>query len=453
MKFTLCHGLIRTWGLLACLSLTTQLLAEERPQAAQVQPVPQQMFQYVNKPDPDFSWTLEETIDSPIGKVHRLNLVSQKWQGILWQHALMVYEPDTLTHPHQMLLFVNGGSIGNIPSIKDYPMGLQLAKLCGARVAMLHQVPNQPLMNGRKEDDLISETWLEYLKTGDESWPLLFPMVKSATKAMDALQAFSKEKLETQVDSFVITGASKRGWTSWLTAAADKRIIATAPMVIDVLNFPEQMTHQKETWGFYSEQIADYTSKGLVHADGIPKEGRERALWEMMDPYTYRDQITVPKLLIVGANDRYWSIDAMSIYWNDLKGPKAQHRVPNAGHNLDDGADGRKIALQTLAVFFRLSAQGKLLPEIHADNSKDETHLGVSMKCDAKVEGARLWTCSSTTKDFRDSKWTAQKLITQEGVYAGKVDRKAGEHTAVFGELLFSHDGIKYSLTTLVNWE
>lgn len=425
--------------------------AEDRSEATPA--LSTHLFDYVARAEPDFKWSLEDTVETPGGKVYRLNLVSQKWQDIVWQHPLMVYEPETVTRPNHMLLFVTGGSTGNIPSGKDYGMGFMLAKLCGARVAFLHQVPNQPLLGDRKEDDLITETWLRYLKTGDTNWPLLFPMVKSAVKAMDALQQFSKEKLQTEIKSFVITGASKRGWTSWLTSAADKRVIAAAPMVIDILNFPEQMKHQKATWGFYSEQIGDYTSKGLVREDGIPAEGREHDLWQMMDPFTYRNQLSIPKLMIVGANDRYWAVDAMSIYWNELKGPTHAHRVANAGHNLDDGGDGRNHALRTLAVFFRHSVDGKALPTLKWEFPMSADNVGLTIHCSAPAEGARLWYCTAATNDFRESKWKSQDLTAKDGRFIGDVKSLPGEHIAVYGEVQLDHEGVPYSLNTLVKWK
>src|SRR5438067_2266274 len=122
----------------------------------------------------------------------------------------------------------------------------------------------------------------------DESWPLLFPMAKSVVKAMDALQAFTKQEWQKPVEKFIITGGSKRGWTTWLTAATrDPRVKAIAPMVIDTLDMPRQMEHQLACYGVYSEMIHDYVERKLVPMPDTPEA---RRLWKMVDPYQYRDR-------------------------------------------------------------------------------------------------------------------------------------------------------------------
>jgi PhoPQ-activated pathogenicity-related protein len=324
-------------------------------------------------------------------------------------------------------------------------MGRKLAAAAQMPVALLHQVPNQPLLGDRKEDDLISETFLRYLDTKDATWPLLFPMAKSAVRAMDALEEIALEKHQTKIERFVVTGASKRGWTTWLSAVVDDRVAGIAPIVIDTLNFPAQMRHQKATWGFYSEQIADYTLKGLV--DVMLKQP-EIPLWQWVDPYTYRSELSLPKLLINGTNDRYWVVDAMNMYWDDLKGPKCVHYAPNAGHSLDGGRDK---ALTTLAVFAQHIALGESMPGLSWKHDDDGDKLRLTLRSTPKPQTVRLWTAHSDDKDFRPDEWKATDVNPNEsGDYVALVDKPENGFVAFFGEAVYKAGPHEYSLSTQI---
>jgi PhoPQ-activated pathogenicity-related protein len=38
------------------------------------------------------------------------------------------------------------------------------------------------------------------------------------------------------IKKWMIAGGSKRGWTTWTTAAVDKRVFAAVPIVMDMLD-------------------------------------------------------------------------------------------------------------------------------------------------------------------------------------------------------------------------
>ena len=158
-----------------------------------------------------------------------------------------------------------------------------LAERAGAVAAAVNKVPNQPLYDGRKEDALIAYTFDQFLKTGDREWPLLFPMTKSAVRAMDAVQAFCGEGGGAKPARFVVAGASKRGWTTWLTAAADARVAGIAPMVIDMLNMKAQTRWAEQVYGRQSEKIGDYTNLNLIERMDDPRMVELRS-W--VDPYS-----------------------------------------------------------------------------------------------------------------------------------------------------------------------
>ncbi|RYD62778.1 MAG: PhoPQ-activated pathogenicity protein [Verrucomicrobiaceae bacterium] len=381
--------------------------------AKELPAVPADLGNYIAKAEPDSGWKLEDSKDFGIAKVWRVKVTSQVWQGITWTHDLLVVRPkDAPTG--KMLLLNEGGSASEQKAM----YAALLATKIKAPVAILLGVPNQPLFEGKREDHLIAETFVRYLDSGDASWPLLFPMVKSVVRAMDSLQEFGKQEWGSSVEKFIIGGGSKRGWTTWLTAASDPRVMAITPMVIDVLNMREQLTHQQKSLGGTSEEISPYTSRGLVP---IPDTQRANALWTMVDPWTYRERFTMPKLIVLGNNDPYWSTDALNLYWDALPGEKYISYSPNAGHDLTerDGA-GKKLnpdrAINNVCSFIRYQLSGKPLPKLGwKHGTKPDGSLELAITADPAPQQARLWYAHSDTRDFRRARWESQPIEFKEG--------------------------------------
>lgn len=407
-------------------------------------PVRADLHEYVKKPEPSFAWKLKEKKDTPQGTIYELHLVSQEWQKIKWEHALVIYQPKDSKPRDVMFLWNTGGK----PSPVNNLLAMQIANNVGAPIAFLYDIPNQPLFDGKKEDALIAETFVRCLQTNDDSWPLLLPMVKSVIKSMDAIQAFAKEEWKFEVKQFVVSGASKRGWTSWLTAAtSDPRVKAIAPLVIDMLNLQEQMPHQVKCFGKFSDMIADYTGRELVP---IPDTPAAKKLWRNVDPWAYREKLTQPKMIILGTNDPYWTQDALNLYWNDLKGDKWVLYVPNAGHGLDQQYENRKDrvrALSTLAAFAKHQMNGTAMPKLSWKHEGDD-HCTLTLKCDPAPKATRMWMTESNTLDFRKSKWVESDTKIDNGAICCECIAPKEGYRAFFAECEFDIEGLRYYLST-----
>jgi PhoPQ-activated pathogenicity-related protein len=406
--------------------------------------------EYVRKPEAQFEWKLKNKIDSEQSgdRIYDLHFVSQIWQENKWQHQLQVYRPLGVAPNSTMFLWVTGGS-----ARPDYVwLGMELARKIRAPVTFLYHIPNQPLLDSNlREDDLIAETFVRYLNTKDENWPLLFPMVKSVVKAMDVLQAFGKKEWGAPIDKFIVAGASKRGWTTWLTAAVDQRVRAIAPVVIDTLNMREQMPRQLQAFGAYSSRLAPYSSRGLLP---IPETPEGQRLLSMVDPWAYRDRLTMPKLIINGTNDFYWATDALNLYWNGIPADKWVLYVPNAGHNLRrqdrPQPDQLNDLIDGLAAFSRHQISGTPMPNLSWKHESVNGKLRLTIAATPAPTGARLWIAQTPTTDFRTAKWSEQEVSLSNGKIVGEVSPPDTGHLAFFGEVDYEIDGLRYHLSTQV---
>lgn len=395
---------------------------------------------YIRQPDASYTWSKGgETKLSGGGTLVKINMTSQTWQGIPWKHELDVIRPEK-TRGSVMVLLIEGGPAnqGEVDMLAEWVNSL------GIPIAVLFDIPNQPLFDGKYEDALIAYTFVQCVKTGDKTWPLLFPMTKSAVRAMDTIQKVASDEWKSPVNGFVVTGASKRGWTSWLTGVVDKRVVGIAPMVYDNLNLSAQMEQQLAVYGKYSSMISDYTENGLPQMLST-KEGKEFA--RMVDPYSFLDRLTMPKLLILASNDPYWTLESPDLYWNDLKGDKHIFYAPNGVHDLGTVQQG----MLPIAYFTAMISGNKLLPKMTWDYKNKDDGLQLTIRpVGMEPASVHVWTAASDTKDFRKAKWTDQKIEGDKGEWAFTLPKPKTGFAAVFGQVTYQYtkDATPLSLST-----
>ena len=185
--------------LLRHLVLCSVLTCTVAPTAWSSTATEQALERYVAQPDASLAW--REATVGRVGKAEYVEyvLTSQTWRGIEWKHQLFILRPTTCDKDvKKALLFVHGGrwkpeydGPRATASCRGKPRCSRvLAESIRAPVAVLRQVPFAPMFE-RREDALIAYTFDQYLRSGEDDWPLLLPMVKSSVGAMDACRRMS----------------------------------------------------------------------------------------------------------------------------------------------------------------------------------------------------------------------------------------------------------------------
>ena len=404
--------------------------------------------EYIAKPDSTYAWSVENTIEVDGLKTAVVRLKTQTWRTEkdvdrpLWEHWLVITVPEKVTTDRVFLLIGGGSHNSKVPNGPDSITGT-IAKSTGGIVAELKNVPNQPLVfhndgQPRTEDDLIGYGWSQYLETGDATWLARLPMTKSAVRAMDCITEYAASEAggKHEVSKFVVGGGSKRGWTTWTTGAADNRVEAIVPIVIDVVNMEPSLRNHAETYGFWSEAIGNYYQHKILQRYDHP---RLKQLYEIVDPYYYRDRLKMPKYIVNGSGDQFFVPDSSQFYYDQLLGEKLLRYVPNADHSLKN-----TDAVQSIAAFYNLVAQGKPRPEYSWSFEKEGSIRVVSKTKPTKV---LLWQANNpAARDFRlDTIGPAFKsselTLAADGSYVALKPGDKPGWTAYFVELTYDVGG------------
>ena len=403
---------------------------------------------YVAAPDPSFAWRFKRRYRHRSADIVELTLESQTWQGQLWKHQLLVLRPRRVADERHAVLVVGGGrwrdeydaELADAPLPEDGELFVAIARHLDAPVVVLGQVPYQPLF-GLTEDRLIAHTFERYLATRDDTWPLLSPMVKSVVRAFDASSEASEREWGAPLERFTVIGGSKRGWTAWLTAAVDERVEAIAPVVIDALNMERHFPHQVEAWGAPSEEIRPYTDLGL---DRILASPEGEGLRQIVDPYSYRAKLGLPKLVILATNDEYFPPDSANLYFDALREPKHLLYLPNEPHSVRD----YEPVVRSLRALHDAARGGEPLPQLEWEyRSGAGSALTLCMRADANVRGLRVWRAVSSDRDLRDAEW---RSVAESPEPAARFELPAPRtgYVAVVGDARFGSGRRAFTLST-----
>lgn len=449
--------------------------------------------------------------------VYIVDLRSQTWRSLAdyrvvatdsaqWQHYLTVVEPAA-TKANTGLLFINGGGNSSSPPTPanvDSTL-LKVAAASESIVADLKQVPNQSLeftpeagLRTRSEDEIIAYTLDKFLnefsvhvptaeldapelpllaknalQTMDAAnetytWPLLLPMVKSAVRAMDAVQDMYRGERYPRVlrardhgttspsdpvQDFFVTGGSKRGWTTWLTAAYERgpdgsnRVKAIAPIVIDVLNMDRQMEHHFAAYGYWAPAIYPYAQEKVFERfnQAHPQYNAGQFLLKIIDPYEYRCRLDLPKYLMNSTGDQFFLPDAAQWYFDRLDGEKYLNYVPNSDHSLDGylNVEDPDSAVSGLLSFYVSVLKNTQRPRFSWTFDSDGA---ITVQTITAPQEVSLWQAyNPDARDFRRDAtgivWTKQTLTAQSGGrYRGAVTVPEQGYRAFFIQLKFRND-------------
>jgi PhoPQ-activated pathogenicity-related protein len=375
---------------------------------------------YVHAPDSTYRFEIVHSVPGEQFDYHVLKMYSQHWLSpeivdkTEWWHWVSLVVPKDTPFETGMLWIGGGNTNSKLPESPN-DLILAAATRTNSVVAQIHNVPFQPItfandtFGERYEDEIISYGWRKFLEGGakdeDAIWLARFPMTKAAKLALDAVTEVVKTNYNKDLKNFVVGGASKRGWTTWTTAAVDDRVVAIVPVVIDLLNLVPSFQHHWRNYGFWAPAVGDYVREGVMNWVGTPEFDR---MMEITEPYSFRKEYDMPKLIINAAGDEFFQPDSWKFYWDSLPGEKHVMYVPNSGHDV-----GKSDALPNLISFYKSVLDQTQRPNYSWKVEGDQ--IKVTFDPANKPAAIKLWSAvNPMARDFRidvfGPNWTSEDI-------------------------------------------
>lgn len=408
---------------------------------------------------------LEEKQLSDI-QLQRYTLNSQSWspQGMVvpgnWLHEVDIYIPKATREKHALVVINNGSNDGSAgkpvaPTNFDEEKLARIARATQTIVISVSNIPNQrlnyqgnatPLM----EDGSMAYSWKLFMDDSQKykNLPLYIPMSAAVSQTF----RLAKQQLaQWKIDKFIVTGASKRGWATWLTALSDPDVDAIVPFAMDLLDVKESLKHMYRSYGM-NWPVAFYS----YYKQGIDQKINTKAfvsLMRLQDPLSYLDtdlssRFGIEKYIINASGDDFYTPDSSRFYYDKLPGSKSLRVVPNSTHN-----GILSVSEQSLISFVNRFQKQRKLPAITADLQDKGNKKTLLVSFSESPASVRQWTAQNpVARDFRyvcGVKYNASPVELSAGSTKVKIPLTTAKSgwRATYLEATF-HDG--YVATTQV---
>ncbi|EAR9522146.1 PhoPQ-regulated protein, partial [Salmonella enterica subsp. enterica serovar Enteritidis] len=344
--------------------------------------------------------------------VRHYELLSQHWSPddmvtpAQWRHNVDIYIPETAKEHHALVVVNNGINYDKGVQITgkpgDFPQETlaSISRDTNTIVISVSDIPNQYLTfqddkKPLKEDESVSRSWALFMEAPEkrELMPLNIPMVTALSQAM---RLAKKELTQWNINSFIITGISKRGWTTWLSAIADPDVEAIVPFAIDLLDIDASLEHIYQSYGGnWPITFYPYYQQGI---DEKIKSPTFTQLRQIIDPLRYlntiyQPRLAIPKYIINASGDDFFVPDNTRFYYSKLPGVKSLRIVPNMNHYSIN-----QFAEESLVPFINRFQSKKTLPQLIG---LIHHHLLTVYFSEAPVKVVR-WTANNpNARDFR----------------------------------------------------
>jgi len=404
--------------------------------------------EYVYSTQDEYSYQIIDSIIEDDWTGYHVKMISGKWLNeelvdqVEWWHYVDIIIPKQV-QSNKSLMFIDGGTKDEEFFRLD-SSSISYAIESKSVIANISNIPFQPInfleskQKNFYEDDLIAYSWNRFLISGARNnhveWLPRLPMTRAVVRAMDLVQDITKQN-KVNVNEFVVSGASKRGWTAWTTAAIDKRVIAIVPMVIDMLNLNESFENHYRSYGEYSIAVQDYVNYNIP--DRMSTKEFE-VLMKYVEPYYFKEKFTMPKLLINAGSDEFFSTDSWRFYFDQLPGEKYLQYVPNVNHSLNG-----TYLNENLFSFYTRIINGQSFPNVSWEIKNDSLFGKVDTEEEYKVS---IWTANNQfTRDFRlweEGELWNQSMLKRNTENEYKINLKSDNdgYTATMLEFIFNPD-------------